>query len=323
MRQRHRLAFTWVELLLVLAIVIVAAGMLLPAILHFRNAHTRVRTMSLIKQVGLTIHNCQDTHKRLPPAWGEFPPRARADEPQTSARATVHAWLLPFCAQDILYRELMTRPPAGSNIDKMRRVWRLSLASEVVPVFASPLDFTAPDGTVNLGGAVYGVQNIAANIRVFGPLTGDGAQPGVLPASDAFDGVATIPGTFTDGTSNVITFATRYGRCGAGASTWSQPGTATLQAFGGTGGFFGSNISPALSADGDNTSGDDTAFQVMPSEPGVANPCNPVYAQSFRPDAIYVSLGDGSMRAVAPTISAQTWARVVIPNDGFVLPADW
>jgi Protein of unknown function (DUF1559) len=281
MAVRKRPALTRIELLLVLVLIAVGSGLLLPACMRARDGHGTSKSLHDLKLMALTVANCNDTYKRLPPAWGEFPPRSEAKGPQKTARATLHVWLMPFAEQGHLFVPLTQAPPEGKNSDEARRVWRLALISEVVSPYVSPLDFTTSDGTVTIDGTVYGVQTYAANIRVFGPLSGNGAQPGVEPAADAFDGGARIPDTFKDGTSNTIIFATRYGQCGTGGSTWSQPGSATLASFGGNSAFFGSNISATLNATGDNASGDNTTFQVTATQPGGSNPCNPIYAQSF------------------------------------------
>jgi hypothetical protein len=323
MTTSKRPAFAWIELLLVLAIVAVGYCLLVVAIRRAREKAEWICTMNNLKQVGLSIHNANDTYKRCPPAWGEFPPRANADQAQTHARATVHLFLYPFMESQKLFVRMAQAPPRGENTEEALRTWRTPLVAEVIPPMVSPMDFTNPEGTVTVNNTVYGVQNFAANIRVFGPLAGDGAQPGVEPTSDAFDGAATIPGTFKDGTSNTITFATRYGRCGAHGSTWSQPGVATLGPFASNGAFFGSTIAPALTASGDNASGDDTTFQVAPTEPRGPNACNPFYAQSFTRAGLQVAIADGSVRTVAPTVSIRTWSRLLIPNDGFGLDSDW
>jgi hypothetical protein len=223
---------------------------------------------------------------------------------------------MPFVEADNIYKRLTDKPPKGTNDDNAGRVWRLSGLADVISTYVAPSDETTSDGTVTIKGTVYGVQNFAANIRVFGPLSGNGAQPGVEPPTDSIDGGANLKQSMPDGLSNVIIFATRYAQCGSAGSTWSQIGTATL---GGNGAFFGDNISASLNASGDNCSGDNTTFQVMPSQAT----CNPIYPQTFDTKGLLVALADGSVRIVSPNISIRTWSRAVIPNDGFVLDSDW
>jgi len=316
-----RPALSRIELILLLALFVTAIGLLLSAWQKIRDDRTApYQALDSLKQMAFVIHNCNDVYKRLPPAWGEFPPRADATEPQKTARATVHVWLLPFVEHDREYKELTEGPPKGGrNYDTTRCVWRLSSLGDVFTQYLAPLDYTTSDGTVAINGRLYGVQNFAANIRLFGPLSGNGAQPGVEPPGDSFDGVAIIPKSMPDGTSNVIVFATHQAQCGSGGSTWSQIGTATLGPFGGNGAFFGSNISPTLNANGDNTSGTNTTFHVAPT----VETCTPLYPQSFGSGGLQVGMADGTVRTISPNISIRTWSRLVIPNDGFALDGDW
>jgi hypothetical protein len=295
-------------------------GVLLPACQQRMHGDgSRTFDVNNLKQIALAIQNCQDTYKRLPPAWGEFPPRAHASEPQKTARATIHVWLMPFLEADNIFKKLTEKPPKGKNNDKAGRVWLLSELSDAISCYKAWSDGTNSDGTVTIKGTEYGVQNFAANIRVFGPLSGTGAQPGVEPPANSFDGAANLKESFPDGLSNVILFTTRYAQCGSAGATWSQIGTATHGPFGGNGSFFGSNISVSLNVSGDNTSGDPTTFQVQPSP---AN-CNPIYPQTYDTGSLLAAVADGSVRAVSPTISSRTWSRAVIPNDGFALEVDW
>ncbi|MBY0573858.1 MAG: hypothetical protein K2P84_09270 [Undibacterium sp.] len=60
-------------------------------------------------------------------------------------------------------------------------------------------------------------------------------------------------------------------------------------------------------------------FQVRPAQ----NACDPRRLQGMSAGGINVLLMDGSVRNVNPSISQPTWARVMSPNDGLVLNADW
>ncbi len=333
-RVQKRIGFTLIELLVVIAIIAILIGLLLPAVQKVREAAARTQTRNNLKQVALTLHSCHDTYKRFPPAWGPFPPppSTASVNTQTTTLGPLHYWLLPFMEGDNIYKLFQT----GNISPKV--VWATTSAtiySQVVPPFVAPSDFTTSDGTVTLGGSTpWGAGCISANLCVFGnaQITSDKwtfaqAQSSAMsgPGLDAKARMATM----SDGTSNVVVFATRYASCGTapGGAAWGggqnslNSGTSWMQ----SGAFFGGDIGNQPTTVAGYTNALGVAFQVAPLQTGGtgATACNPIYAHAYSTGGIQVALGDGSVRDVAPSISMRTWGQACHPTDGNVLATDW
>jgi prepilin-type processing-associated H-X9-DG protein len=102
------LAFTLVELLVVIAIISALIALLLPAVQAAREAARRMQCTNHLKQLSLAVHNFESTNKRIPcngydPIWLAFKKQGTSNRlPQTDVYSCLTV-LLPYCEQQAIY----------------------------------------------------------------------------------------------------------------------------------------------------------------------------------------------------------------------------
>jgi prepilin-type N-terminal cleavage/methylation domain-containing protein len=267
---RRRRGFTLVELLVVIAIIGILVALLLPAVQAAREAARRTQSSNNCKQLSLALHNHHDTLKRFPDNWER---RNNPSNPAGFTEACLHFWILPYCEQQNLYN-LGLADTSGYPHNSA------AVRSAVIPSFIDPRDFTNVNG---LGTGDWAVCNYAQNHAVFGrPGTDWNAKAGFR--------------TLVDGSSNVIAFATKYGRCSSGDGgalwahgTWNWPWM-SLWAINVT------NLPP----------------QIGPTQAA----CDPTRTHAFNSSGAMVGLCDGSVRNVNPAVSQLSWQYANWPQDG-------
>jgi prepilin-type N-terminal cleavage/methylation domain-containing protein len=105
MKKRAWNGFTLIELLVVIAIIAVLIALLLPAVQQAREAARRTQCKNNLKQMGLAIHNYNDTFGKLPSNTGRIAANGNW-EVCCDNGANAHTFLLPYIDQAPLYNSI-------------------------------------------------------------------------------------------------------------------------------------------------------------------------------------------------------------------------
>jgi prepilin-type processing-associated H-X9-DG protein len=179
-----------IELLVVIAIIAILIGLLLPAVQKIREAANRMSCSNNLKQIGLGLHNFNDTHSHFP--VGKYN--------DDNANWGWTCFLLPYIEQDNLYNALtngtdgnrmwvppqmggssngpglIAPGPGGTNIDAINgtnvavgtcRTNNLLLTSSGVPVAYTIIKtYICPSDSLpkQKGGSTYAKTNYVGNI---------------------------------------------------------------------------------------------------------------------------------------------------------------
>ncbi len=207
LRSSFRPAFTLVELLVVIAIIGILVGLLLPAVQQAREAARRMSCSNNLKQLGLSLHNYESTHKRFP-SMQTGSGTIFAGQ-QRFAMSGVYS-LLPFMEQTALYNNLETiqLEPWNGNANYLARQKFLecpSDAGEAEPTSAGRtrgLNSYAFCGGDNYISSQWMLPNEERNNAALA------AQKLVIKNRGIF-GRANFPkiGEISDGTSNTLAFS--------------------------------------------------------------------------------------------------------------------
>jgi prepilin-type N-terminal cleavage/methylation domain-containing protein len=214
-------AFTLIELLVVIAIIAILIGLLLPAVQKVREAASRMQCQNNLKQIGLALHNYENTYRKMP-------------SPETYSLGvtgvswSIQARLLPYIEQANLQNLIVFNQPysAQPNVTKVR-----------VPTFLCPnevRDEERPDGAVTHYPLNYGVN--LGTWFVYNPATGQGGD-GAFAVNKQFKITA-----IKDGTSNTLAFSEVKGwtpylrdeQSPSAANTTAPTDPATIGGYGGS-----------------------------------------------------------------------------------------
>jgi prepilin-type N-terminal cleavage/methylation domain-containing protein len=334
MSKPRRLAFTLIELLVVIAIIAILIGLLVPAVQKVRDAAARTQTANNLKQCALATHSAHDMMLCYPPFYGYYGQFSAGAPGNAGQQASFFVHLLPYVEQGNLYSACLANGPTAAT------------AGVIVPSYLSPADYSQ----MNSG---TGSANFAVNLRLWQTPGEPYSTSPVLPPGMAagFPLKVRMPAAFNpDGTSNTLLFATKLQNCVTAAGNFvvvinGSPGTAAANpltlsmtdpmvavpanpayagATGTIGPFFGWETVAAGTATSASTFSPNGGFQPAPANNASAycSGCT-MMVQSYYPQALQVSLCDGSTRSLSASMSITTYMAALTPNGGETMPQDW
>src|SRR5690606_6587662 len=138
-RRYGRAGFTLVELLVVIAIIGVLVGLLLPAVQAAREAARRMSCSNNMKQLGLSMHNDHDTHRKFPYGY------LSDNDSATLKRDSWYQNLLPFIEQQAYYEQYKNSfATYGASAATYIHHLPVEFAGIAIPAFMCPSDPSGP-----------------------------------------------------------------------------------------------------------------------------------------------------------------------------------
>jgi prepilin-type N-terminal cleavage/methylation domain-containing protein/prepilin-type processing-associated H-X9-DG protein len=305
----HRRGFTLIELLVVIAIIAILIGLLLPAVQKVREAASKIQCTNNQKQIALACKLAETQIGFLPYFYGWYPSTTPTSG---SGWGTQFFHLLPYIEQGNLYNSALTTGvnfdgtnPNGSYYSGEANFGSPNFVGlTAIKTYMCPSDYTTPAGgiysdSVYTGEAetLWATTSYAANYNIFGNYMMKTFQ-------------------FTDGTTNTILFAERLAVCDGTNNPSSGEKRATLWDWNEPGANAGHAQWPIY---GYYASTSNTTFQVAP----LTGQCYYGSPSTPHSSGVVVSMADGSVRNVSPSISQSSWSAANTPNGGEVLGSDW
>jgi prepilin-type N-terminal cleavage/methylation domain-containing protein len=324
---RH--GFTLVELLVVIAIIGVLIGLLLPAVQAARESARRVSCSNNVKQLTLAAASYEGSKGNFPPQLGWSSGREGA-----GGFGTWFFHVLPYAELNAIYELTVVTPfgqqsrnvssSSGSGMyteypgvhDSRHHVGRSGDGIYRVVVAGYRCSSDASTAYVDTGFGWSGA-SYATNFQVFGNAAsvpvGIAVNTSDRSTIEKWEGRTRLR-SLTDGLSKTISITEKFGTCnavkgtqtgdyGKGGTMWARWDWPDMW-------------QPTFAAD-PSAIGDAAMFQVNPSPYIHPGPCNPLVPQTpHSAGVITTGFLDGSVRAIAATVSPAVWWAAITPRGG-------
>ncbi len=333
----RRRGFTLIELLVVIAIIAVLIGLLLPAVQKVREAANRTACTNNLKQMGLGIHNYENTYKKLPSAGQARNPAGTANifltlagvqepaipDPVIGASQSLQTRLLPYLEQATVFRLFDLRrayndPLAPNNQVAAKTVIRTYLCPSTANRSGDQdgagfayTDYSAPVTVVVNANTPF---NASADPTTYA-IPGNGPR---LPCALLGNGPLRLA-AITDGASNTIFVAEDAGR-----SDQMPFSPLTANALNPQGRRFWAWAEPDNSYNVDQLINNNaTPGGGPPTCPWTRLNCGPNEETfSFHPGGAHVLMGDGSVRFLREGTNGSVFRALLSINGGETVDAE-
>ena len=311
----RRPGFTLIELLVVIAIIAILIGLLLPAVQKIRAAANRMKCSNNLKQLGLAMHNYNDTYGYLP---GNLRPSSAG-----TVRVRWATYLLPYYEQDNIYKTY----DQSWNWHQPQNQAAVALRLKVIECPSTPnagRNDASPDN--NWIDERYATSDYSG--IYFASFANAATAPGLAGILSKTDEVRLTD--VTDGLSNTIHLTESAGKpdkylngrlvqkasggtringggwCRPASDITAPDGLTSTGALGGTQGINVTN-GHLISGYPDSRYNTDATGQIY----------------SFHSGGVNALLGDGSVRFIRQTISLSTLQALITRSGGETVPGDF
>ena len=323
---RATAGFTLVELLVVIAIIGVLIGMLLPAVQGAREAARRSACQNNLRQLGLALHNFENSQRGFPPSGTEVVVAGVQQSPWSG-----QALLLPYLEGDTLFRKIDFSFPYSSPVN-MNLFPPNGVAATRIDVLVCPGETKATPVLDAYGAAKHFPLNYGLNVGPY--LILDATTATRNDGGGAFAPFKKLrPANFGDGLSKTIALAEVKAKtpraqdiAGMPATAPDSPAAAGALASGGAWGVesghtewvcgrslhvgFTTTFAPNTTVPYTHSDGVTYDVDVCGPREGTSATALTqavVTSRSHHRDIVNSAMMDGSVRSVASSIDPATW----------------
>jgi prepilin-type N-terminal cleavage/methylation domain-containing protein len=349
----YRYAFTLIELLVVIAIIAILIGLLLPAVQKVREAAARMSSSNNLKQIGLAMHNFNDTNNGLPPGSSGWRPRLKSGQSYVvgGAYGSGLFHILPYIEQDALYQSSLTTQyyyytdgsPQSSSGSYVYNDPTYGYEYTYSSTYSSPTYNYVSSGIRAYWGPSLLGRKVSVYVASHDPssTSNDGYYSNYLLNTGVFSKNLAIQ-HISDGTSNTVLAAEGYSYCYSYSSDYTDytyrasywPGYhyanytyKSTYSYHWTGSYYTSNgyqdqtysygYSYVYGPTFDPVAGKVPQMRPAPNDySGTGQGCDASVPQGLSAGSCLVLLGDGSVKGVTAGINPTTWFGALTPTGG-------